>query len=117
MKEKFLCIAKSIALILALSIVFSLLFAALYYFHVISQNLFHILNWIFGCVAFFLAGVLLANGIKKKALLHAFAIVFGFAILGGFLLPSYELMSIVELASKLFAYVLGVFLVVNRKNA
>lgn len=115
MKEKILTIVRSLAVLLAFTILFSLFFSALYYYHVISQNMFHILNWIFGACAFGAAGVLLGMGVNKKALLHAFVIALIIAI-GGFLyMDSYTWIAILEFISKLALYMLGSVLAVNVK--
>ena len=48
MKVKGITIAQSIGALLLIPLLFSLIFAALYYFNVISTSLFQILNWISG---------------------------------------------------------------------
>lgn len=115
MKDKLLTIVRSLAVLLALTIVFSLIFSALYYFHVISQSLFHILNWIFGAIAFTLAGMLLGQGINKKALLHAFFITTILAIIGCLMISEYTLVALLEFISKLLLYIVGCIVSIHRK--
>lgn len=115
MKDKLIIIIRSLAILLALTLLFSLIFSALYFFHVISQNMFHILNWIFGAISFFIAGIVLGAGIVKKALLHAFVIVIILALLGLFMMDSFAILAIVEFVSKLFLYVCGSVFALNMK--
>lgn len=117
MKDKLMCIGKSFALLLGLTLLFSLVFAALYYFHVISQTVFHTLNWIFGWIAFFFAGCILGFGIKKKALFHAFLCILIYGIVAFFFLTNHEVITIIEFISKLFAYLLGVVVVLNFRKS
>lgn len=116
MKDKLLTIVRSLAALLALTIVFSLIFSALYYFHVISQSLFHILNWIFGAIAFAFAGILLGLGINKKALLHAFCIVCMLALFGFLWMSEHTLIASIEFISKLLLYIVGCLFSFNRKS-
>lgn len=117
MKDKLLAIGKSVAALCACTILFSLIFAALYYFQWISQAAFHICNWIFGILAFLFAGILLGIGITKKALLHALGILVIFAIIGFPWMDGYTLLNVVEFLSKLLAYALGCMLVtIKRKD-
>ena len=52
MKSKLQTYLQSAAILLALTLLFSLIFAALYYFTWISAETFHILNWIGGAIAY-----------------------------------------------------------------
>lgn len=115
MKDKMLAIGKSLALLCICSILFSLIFSTLYYAHILSQSIFHILNWIFGCATYFLAGVLLGLGIKKKALLHALVIIIVMGVLGCFFMDAYTILDIVEFASKMLAYALGCILMTMKQ--
>lgn len=116
MKDKLLAILKSVAALCACTILFSLVLAALYYFHILSQTAFHTLNWIFGALAYGFAGILLAVGIKKKALLHALIILAVFLIIGLLCMDSYTLMNGLEFASKLLAYLLGTLFVALKRG-
>lgn len=116
MKEKLLAILKSVAALCACTILFSLILAALYYFHIVSQSVFHTLNWIFGFLAYGFAGILLGIGIKKKALLHALGIIAVFLIIGLFCIDSFALMNVLEFASKLAAYALGCLTVTLKRG-
>lgn len=116
MKDKINAIGKSMALLCACMILFSLIFAALYYFHVISQTMFHIFNWIFGLFSFLAAGVLLGMGIKKKALLHAFVLIGIMALIGFWLMDSYTLITISEFLTKLIAYALGCSFITMKRS-
>lgn len=106
MKIKAHQILNSIALLLAITLLFSLVFGLLYYFAKISTNTFHIMNWISGIIAFGAGGCLLGMHINKKALLHAFIIVVCIAIIM-FLLADFSLMNTIEILSKCFAYVVA----------
>ena len=118
MKDKLLAVLKSAAALCACTILFSLVLAALYYFHILSQTAFHTLNWIFGALAYGFAGILLGVEVKKKALVHALIVLSVFLIIGLFCMDSYTLMNIVEFASKLLAYALGtLFVALKRKEA
>ena len=66
MKFKLQTYVRSVAVLLALTLLFSLVFAALYYFHAVSTSTFHILNWI---AVFFLLSLLL-SGFSLPALLE-----------------------------------------------
>ena len=92
MKSKLQTYVRSIAVLLALTLLFSLVFAALYYFHAVSTSVFHIANWVGGILAYGAGGVLLGIGVNKKALFHALPVaVFFFVlslVLSGFSLSS-----------------------------
>lgn len=118
MKEKLLAITKSMAALCACTILFSLIFAALYYFHIVSQTTFHTLNWLFGALAYVFAGVLLGIEIKKKALLHALMLIVVIAVIGFICMDGYTVLNIAEFCSKLLAYALGCMLITyQRKDA
>ncbi len=72
MKDKMLAIGKSLALLCICSILFSLIFSTLYYAHIISQSIFHILNWIFGCTAYFICRYITWNRYYKKSAVTRF---------------------------------------------
>ena len=116
MKENLLAIGKSMAALCACSILFSLILAALYYFHIVSQSTFHILNWIFGFLAYGFSGILLGIGIKKKALLHAVGVLVIIFIIGLICMDQYSVMNLIEFASKLLAYALGSIAVTLKRN-
>lgn len=116
MKDKLLTILKSVAALCACTILFSLVLAALYYFHILSQTAFHTFNWIFGFLAYGLAGVLLGIGIKKKALLHALGVISVFLIIGLLCMDNYAIMNLLEFASKLIAYTLGCLIVTMKRG-
>lgn len=106
MKAKAQIMIQSIAVLLALTLLFSLIFAALYYFTLISTSLFHILNWIGGCIAYAAGGALLGYCIKKKALLNAFIVAVILSI-PAFLLSDFSFLAIIEILSKMLAYIAG----------
>ena len=116
MKDKLYAVGKAMAALCACMILFSLIFAALYYFHWISQSMFHILNWIFSILSFLAAGVLLGIGIKKKALLHAFVLIAVMALIGFLLMDQYTLINIIEFLSKLIAYASGCLFITVKRN-
>ena len=89
MKFKLQTYVRSVAVLLALTLLFSLVFAALYYFHAVSTSTFHILNWIGGIIAYGAGGALLGIGVNKKALFHALPVFFLLSLLlSGFSLPA-----------------------------
>lgn len=98
---------ESIALLCASTLLFSLIFATLYYFMLISTATFHTANWICGVIAFVIGGVFLGILAQKKALLHAFVIALLLFILCMLLSNDYALMSIIQILSKCLAYILG----------
>lgn len=106
MKTKLRLLLQSIAILLALTLLFSLIFSCLYYFNAISTNTFHILNWIGGMIAFCAGGWFLGQGVTKKALLHALVVVGIMLIPSLLLLPAYTLMNLVEVASKSLSFIL-----------
>lgn len=117
MKEKLLAIGKSLAVLCACTILCSLIFAALYYFQIISQTIFHTCNWIFGGISFLIAGIVFGIGIKKKALLHALFVLLPIMILGLLFMDSITVMGILEFFSKLLAYAIGcIIITVKRKD-
>lgn len=116
MKEKLLAIGTSLAALCACTILFSLIFAALYYFQIISQSTFHILNWIFGALSYLASGLILGIGIKKKALLHAFGLMIVFGILAFLMMDAYTIMNMIECITKLLAYGLGCMLVTMKRK-
>lgn len=101
---------ESVALLCASTLLFSLVFAALYYFMLISTSTFHIANWICGVLAFVIGGVFLGIMAQKKALLHAFVIALLLFILCMLLSSNYTLISIIQTLSKCLAYILGCML-------
>lgn len=115
MKSKLQIYLQSLAVLLVLTLLFSLVFAALYYFNAISTKTFHILNWIGGVAAFGAGGAMLGMGINKKALLHALPFVL-VMWLPSLLLAGFSLMSFLEILSKSIMYLLLCFLFFMRKN-
>lgn len=107
---------ESYALLCASTLLFSLIFATLYYFMLISTNTFHIANWICGIISFAAGGVLLGMLAQKKALLHAFVLVLILLILCMLLTSSYQMMSIVKTLSKCFSYLLGCMIAYAKKK-
>lgn len=101
---------ESLALLCASTLLFSLIFATLYYFMLISTDTFHIANWICGMISFAAGGVLLGILAQKKALLHAFVILLILFALCMLLSSNYQLMSIIKTLSKCLCYLLGCML-------
>lgn len=112
LKTKLQVIANSLAVLLICTLLFSLLFASLYYFAGISSDLFHICNWISGVLAFIGGGCMLGYKINKKALLHAFVIAILLAI-PMFILSGFSLMRIIENITKCIAYMLSTCITFN----
>lgn len=77
--------------------------------------MFHILNWVFGCIAYCIAGCVLGLGINKKALLHAFVMIAILGLMATLILESWSLWAVLKLISKLFCYLLGCALVLSKK--
>ena len=75
MKATLTVYVRSLAVLFALTLLFSLVFSALYYFHVTSAAIFHACNWIGGLLAFGAGGAMLGLGVSKKALFHALPVV------------------------------------------
>ena len=71
MKSKLQTYLQSAAILLALTLLFSLIFAALYYFTWISAETFHILNWIGGAIAYGCGGVWLGLQQQNKETLRS----------------------------------------------
>lgn len=115
MKSKIRLFLQSFAVLFALTLLFSLIFAALYYFNVIHTQLFHILNWVFGVIAYGAGGYVLGRGIQKKALLNAFIVV-AILLIPALILCDYRLMSLVEVASKSLSYLLVCVFIFNRTH-
>lgn len=115
LKTKTQVILNSLAVLLACTLLFSLIFGTLYYFAKISTSTFHIVNWIGGIIAFLAGGCMLGFKVNKKALLHASLIVFGLSILM-FLLSGFTFMTSIEIISKCFAYILACILTFNMTN-
>ncbi|MCI8272304.1 MAG: DUF3792 domain-containing protein [Erysipelotrichaceae bacterium] len=115
MKSNAKILLQSIACLFLCTILFSLIFSILYFFHMINTNAFHILNWIFGAAAYLIAGFILGMGIQKKALLHALGVIAIIAVIGCLLLESFTLMVIIKLVSKLLCYTVGCAFALSRK--
>lgn len=98
---------ESLALLCASTLLFSLIFAVLYYFMLISTSTFHIANWICGIISFAAGGFLLGFLAQKKALLHAFVLVLILFILCMLLSSGYSLMSILKTTSKCLFFLIG----------
>lgn len=113
MKDKAKIFAYSIGVLALTTLVFSLVFAVLYYNNIINSHSFQILNWIFGGLAFLISGFVLGKGINKKALLHAFGVVVCLALLGFLIMESKSPMEITELCSKLLLYLVGSVIAAN----
>lgn len=109
MKAKLRMYMQSIAVLLVLTLLFSLFFSCLYYFHIISTKTFHILNWIGGILAFSAGGAMLGAGLSKKALFNALPIIVIIWI-PSLLLSGIRILSILEILSKSLAFVLFCFL-------
>lgn len=116
MKSKLRIYMQSIAVLLVLTLLFSLVFAALYYFNAINTKTFHTLNWIGGIIAFGVGGAALGMGINKKALLHAFPVVVLLWI-PTLILSGFTMMILIEMLSKSLAYLFGCFLTFTRRKA
>lgn len=113
MKSKLRMYMQSIAVLLVLTLLFSLIFASLYYFNVISTKTFHIVNWIGGIVAFGAGGAILGVGLNKKALFNALPIIVIIWI-PSLLLSGISIISILEVLSKSLSYVLFCFLLFSK---
>ena len=98
--------AKSIAVLCVSTLLFSLLFALLYYFTLISTNTYHIVNWISGAVCFGAGGFMLGMLAQKKALLHAFCITMILLVIAILLTKEYTLYAIAKSASKSFVFLI-----------
>ncbi|MGX8834170.1 YrzE family protein [Amedibacillus sp. YH-ame6] len=103
MKNKVQIYVQSIAIVLILTMLFSLVFASLYYFNVIQTNTFHILNWISGILAFGAGGFWIGKCIEKKALFNAFLVLLAVCI-PALLLCEHTLLGYIEVLSKLLSY-------------
>lgn len=79
MKFKLQTYVRSVAVLLALTLLFSLVFAALYYFHAVSTSTFHIMNWIGGIIAYGVGGALLGIGVNKKRCFMRFLLLLYFS--------------------------------------
>ena len=108
MKSKLQTYVRSIAVLLALTLLFSLVFAALYYFHAVSTSTFHILNWIGGIIAYGAGGALLGIGVNKKALFHALPVAAVFYLL--------SLPALLENLSKALVYVAAAVIAFSRTH-
>lgn len=101
---------ESLALLCASTLLFSLVFALLYYFLLISTSTFHIANWICGIISFAAGGVLLGMLAQKKALLHAFVLVLLLFVCSMLLTPNYQFMAILKTISKCLFFLIGCML-------
>lgn len=115
MKTNAKTILQSIAVLLASTILFSLIFALLYYFHLVSGNTFYLLNWIFGAIAYAFSGFVLGYNINKKALIHAFGVVIILCIICFLIIESLSFLSIAKLISKLACYLAGCIIAISKK--
>ena len=115
MKSKLHTYVRSIAVLLALTLLFSLVFAALYYFHAVSTSVFHIANWIGGILAYGAGGVLLGIGVNKKALFHALPVAVFFFVLS-LVLSGFSLTVLLENASKALIYCIATLLAFSRTH-
>ena len=113
MKFKLQTYVRSVAVLLALTLLFSLVFAALYYFHAVSTSTFHILNWIGGIIAYGAGGALLGIGVNKKALFHALAAAF---YLLSLLLSGFSLPALLENLSKALVYIAAAVIAFSRTH-
>ena len=108
MKSKLQTYVRSIAVLLALTLLFSLVFAALYYFHAVSTSTFHILNWIGGIIAY-------GAGVNKKALFHALPVAAVFFLLS-LLLSGFSLPALLENLSKALVYIAAAVIAFSRTH-
>ncbi|MDE6475880.1 MAG: DUF3792 domain-containing protein [Erysipelotrichaceae bacterium] len=115
MKTNLKTILQSFALLFASTILFSLIFALLYYLNIINGNTFHILNWIFGAIAYVASGFILGYNINKKALIYAFVVTIFLGIIGFLIIESINVLSMLKLFSKLLCYLLGCIIAVSKK--
>lgn len=115
MKSKLQTYVRSIAVLLALTLLFSLVFAALYYFHAVSTSVFHIANWIGGIIAYGAGGILLGLGVNKKALFHALPVAVVFFLLS-LLLSGFSLNTLLENLSKALIYIAAAVIAFSRTH-
>lgn len=115
MKFKLQTYVRSVAVLLALTLLFSLVFAALYYFHAVSTSTFHIMNWIGGIIAYGVGGALLGIGVNKKALFHALPVAAVFYLLS-LLLSGFSLPALLENLSKALVYVAAAVIAFSRTH-
>lgn len=107
MNQKLRILLTSILIVYSITLLVSLIVGALYYFHLLSTSLFHITTWILGVCSYLLGGIYIGYNIQKKALFHAFInALFFLAMMLVFGFPT-TLLSILELFSKLIAYVVA----------
>lgn len=115
MKSRLETYARSIGVLFALTLLFSLLFSTLYYFHWISTSTFHITNWISGLIAYGMGGAILGMGIQKKALFHALPVAIIFFLLS-LILSGTALLVLCENLSKTLLYIVAAFVMAARSH-
>ena len=106
MKFKLQTYVRSVAVLLALTLLFSLVFAA---------STFHILNWIGGIIAYGAGGALLGIGVNKKALFHALPVAAAFYLLS-LLLSGFSLPALLENLSKALVYIAAAVIAFSRTH-
>lgn len=116
MNTKLQRLLQSLCLTFACILIVSLVLSTLYFFHLIDTPLFHILNWLLGILSYGIGGVYLGFVIQKKALLHAFINAFIFTIIMLLIHPSFTLINVLQMTSKLFVYLLSCVIAHNIKH-
>ena len=106
---------ESFAILVVLTLLFSLIISVLYYFQWISYSVFHLLNvtssfFIYGC-----SGLWFGKNIKKKAILQILGMLLPIGTLS-FLLCNKQLTSILLLIGKLFIFLLCACIIFLRKK-
>ncbi|MEG0264354.1 MAG: DUF3792 domain-containing protein [Erysipelotrichaceae bacterium] len=104
----------SLGFLLLSTLLCSLVFATLYYNNIISNQFFVLCCWIIGVILYFISGFILGRGIKKKALLHALLIIICLGIFTLFLIEEKNLLTYVELLTKLLSYLSAAIISANK---
>lgn len=117
MKTKGITIAQSFCALLLISLLFSTLFAALYYFQVIASFTFQILCSVIGLLAYTIGGFILGHGIPKKALLHALGCMCIILVLGLYFMNHHTLWGYGLLFAKILAFLIGSIIAANLRQS
>lgn len=115
MKNKLNIYLKTIILLCLCIFLFSLFFATLYYFNIVSSNKNHIYIWILSIVAYSIAGFYLGSRQTKKALYSAICLVLCFSFFS-LIFQHSNMYDYIDLLSKNISFILTCMIVHVKKS-
>ena len=115
MKQLLQAYGITISIIIMLSILVSLIFGTLFFFHITDTTITTIAVWLFGILMYFIAGILFGHYTNKKILIHILVISIIMLTMYFIFFPI-ESFSLIRIACKILAFAIATILMQNKKG-